>query len=262
MSRHHRRYHAPGTSQLGHKYAYRPPPADHPFVKAMAGAPMPKSAAPVPATFDLRSYQMAPRDQLQLGCCTGFASAGFREGLHAAKTEEAMPGYLSPAFLYAKTRMKEGTFPRDSGASIADEMWSLTQFGVCPESFLPYTGIASEAPTPSCDVAATPYRISNPVPVDCTDVNGIKSVLANKQPIVIAFTVYQSFETPDANGVVPLPDPTENTMGGHGVLVVGYNEVGWIIRNSWGTNWGIHGYCIQPYDYEGNWFEAWTAEVQ
>ena len=74
--------------------------------------------------------------------------------------------------------------------------------------------------------------------------------------------VYESFENPDANGVVPIPNTaTESLLGGHGVLVCGYDDTTsrWTIRNQWGQSWGAAGYCYMPYGYETVWTEAWTS---
>ena len=43
----------------------------------------------------------------------------------------------------------------------------------------------------------------------------------------------------------------ETMKGGHAVTVVGYNEIGFIIRNSWGTDWGNAGYTALPYAHIG-----------
>ena len=32
----------------------------------------------------------------------------------------------------------------------------------------------------------------------------------------------------------------------HAVLLVGWDEQSWIIKNSWGTNWGIRGFLYLP----------------
>jgi hypothetical protein len=158
--------------------------------------------------------------------------------------------------------MDDGTFPADSGASIADEFSALQNFGVCPEAFLPYEGDPAEAPTPAADVAALPFRLSQPIQVDRTDPVSLKSVLASKQTITIGFTVYESFESPNAAGVVPLPNTSsEALLGGHGVLICGYDDANawWIVRNQWGEDWGAGGYCFMPYGYEALWMEAWTG---
>jgi len=48
-------------------------------------------------------------------------------------------------------------------------------------------------------------------------------------------------------------------QGGHAVTLVGYNKEGFIIRNSWGTEWGDRGHVTIPYDeFENFCFEAWT----
>ena len=40
-------------------------------------------------------------------------------------------------------------------------------------------------------------------------------------------------------------------MGGHAVMAVGYDEgeKRFIVRNSWGENWGLKGYFTMPYKY-------------
>jgi len=81
----------------------------------------------------------------------------------------------------------------------------------------------------------------------------LKGCLASGYPIVFGFTVYESFES-DAvakTGQVPMPKPNEKTLGGHAVLAVGYDESvqRFIVRNSWGKNWGIKGYFTMPYGY-------------
>ena len=47
-------------------------------------------------------------------------------------------------------------------------------------------------------------------------------------------------------------------QGGHAVSIVGYNEDGFIIRNSWGRTYGDNGYSVIPYDDFGKFMEIWT----
>ena len=55
---------------------------------------------------------------------------------------------MSPAYLYARTRMNEKTFPQDAGATVADELTSLCNWGVCQEADFPYTQNPSAPITP------------------------------------------------------------------------------------------------------------------
>lgn len=46
--------------------------------------------------------------------------------------------------------------------------------------------------------------------------------------------------------------------GGHAISIVGYNEEGFIIRNSWGRGYGNNGYSVMPYDDFSSFLELWT----
>jgi C1A family cysteine protease len=48
-----------------------------------------------------------------------------------------------------------------------------------------------------------------------------------------------------------MPSADETTIGGHAVLAVGYDDSKsmFIVRNSWGANWAVGGYCYMPYAY-------------
>ena len=42
--------------------------------------------------------------------------------------------------------------------------------------------------------------------------------------------------------------PSGRELGGHAVLIVGYDQQGVYIQNSWGKSWGANGFCILPWD--------------
>jgi len=48
-----------------------------------------------------------------------------------------------------------------------------------------------------------------------------------------------------------MPASGEKVVGGHCVLAVGYDNSTrmFIIRNSWGADWGQSGYFMMPYEY-------------
>jgi C1A family cysteine protease len=80
---------------------------------------------------------------------------------------------------------------------------------------------------------------------------GVKRALALGYPVIFGFTVYESFESEAVanTGRVPMPDPSEDLLGGHAVLAIGYTSEHVIVRNSWGGNWGDGGYFYMPWAY-------------
>lgn len=50
----------------------------------------------------------------------------------------------------------------------------------------------------------------------------------------------------------------DSFLGGHAVSVVGYNEDGFIIRNSWGRSYAEKGYVLLPYSDLLSFTELWT----
>ncbi len=103
---------------------------------------------------------------------------------------------------------------------------------------------------------------------DGRNLNQMKGCLASGYPFVFGFTVYESFESEQVakDGHAPMPKPGEQVLGGHAVLAVGYDDVNqwFIVRNSWGTGWGMQGYFTLPYAYltnRGLASDFWTVRV-
>lgn len=74
----------------------------------------------------------------------------------------------------------------------------------------------------------------------------IKKILYNDVTVPISVPVYNDLKLNDQN--VILNDQT-NFNGYHMMLLVGWNEKGYIVQNSWGKDWGNNGRAILPYDY-------------
>ena len=57
-----------------------------------------------------------------------------------------------------------------------------------------------------------------------------------------------------------LQDPAQT--GGHAFALVGYNERGFIVQNSWGGNWGAAGFAVLSYeDWVTNSTDAWAVAL-
>ena len=80
----------------------------------------------------------------------------------------------------------------------------------------------------------------------------VKQALALGFPVPFGATLYPAFEDVGSDGKVPMPEGT--SIGGHAMLIVGYDLLKqvYIVRNSWGTDWGDKGYCYFPCGYLEN----------
>ncbi len=211
--------------------------------------------APVtlPTYIDLRPTCSLVEDQGNLGSCTGNALAGAIEFLE--RKDRVLFVDASRLFIYYNERAMEGTVKSDSGAMIRDGIKTLKNIGVCSEIRWPYIiSKFSEKPGSACYQEALKRRITSYHRILTLD--EMRSCLAEGFPFVFGFTVYESFESQEVakTGIVPMPHPSERTLGGHAVVAVGYDDGQrrFIIRNSWGTGWGQKGYFTIPYEYLAN----------
>ena len=51
-------------------------------------------------------------------------------------------------------------------------------------------------------------------------------------------------------------------MGGHAFILIGYDETGFWIQNSWGPTWGLSGFAHLSYtDWSANAMDAWVSQL-
>ena len=215
----------------------------------------------LPAKVDLRPTCPPVYNQGALGSCTANALSGAVEfGKKKQRKAAFMPSRL---FLYYNERVAIHTEASDSGAFLRDGIKSLNKDGICKEKEWTYDDDGSpgakfsKKPPASCYTHAQQNQIVSYQRLDNGNINALKGCLAEGFPFAFGFTVYESFMTAAVakNGIMPMPDfSTEKVVGGHAILAVGYDEKKQLvlIRNSWGTGWGIKGYFWMPYAYITN----------
>jgi C1A family cysteine protease len=135
---------------------------------------------------------------------------------------------------------------------IRDGIKTLKNQGVCSEGKWPYvTSKFAVKPGPACYKDGLDHQIISYQRL--LTVDQMRACLAEGFPFVFGFTVYESFESQQVakTGVVSMPKSNERVVGGHAVVAVGYNDSKkrFIVRNSWGTDWGMKGYFTIPYAY-------------
>jgi C1A family cysteine protease len=205
---------------------------------------------------DLRNtYKIPVYDQGELGSCTA-NGINFLYEFDQFKQHEKSPFVPSRLFTYYNERkLTPENLNVDSGASISDGVTVLSTVGVIPESLWPYDiSKFADQPPLTCYNQCVNHKAITYRPIR-QNLNQMKQALLSGFPICFGCTVFESFESEEVarTGLVPMPKRGEEEMGGHCMVIVGFDDDKhlWIVRNSWG-NWGDAGYCYMPYDYLTN----------
>ncbi|HET7012474.1 MAG TPA: C1 family peptidase [Streptosporangiaceae bacterium] len=227
-----------------------------------AGAP---AAGAGPGVVDWRNFQgynwVTPiQDQGACGSCVAFSScAAVESAMRIGTSNPNLAIQLSEAQLFYCVARSQG---RTCGG---------TTGGWWPASALPafqYPGIADAACYPytagdqNCTnlCANWQQRVTNITGWhSLTSVADMKAWLATRGPLVTCFSVYDDFMY-YAGGVYQ--HSTGNLDGGHAVCVIGYDDTqgAWIVKNSWGTGWGMAGFFLIGYGQCGIDAQMWAVE--
>ena len=200
----------------------------------------------IPPVVNLQSDFPPPYSQGKINSCTAQALSAIIE---YNERKQASPSRL---FIYYNERLLMNTTESDSGASMRTGIKSVSQYGYCREDIWPYT-IDKWKTKPN----RTAYRFANSNKINNysrinQNIRQLKLSLASRNPFVFGFTVYEKFESNEirTSGLLSMPN-NEKMLGGHAVIAVGYddNDQTFMIRNSWGPDWGLNGYFKMPYEY-------------
>lgn len=209
------------------------------------------AAAALPASVDLRAAWWAVGDQGNTGSCVGWASAEGVARYHmVAAGKIAKNIQLSPRFTWMASKETDGyvarpeTFIEEAGTQLKAAMDVLRKYGAATMAQLPFNistlMYAGDEDTFFANIAQR--KISSYFNL-LKDVNQWKTWLASHGPIMAGLSVDHTWDNATAtHGNLDVFMP--NTVrGGHAVTIVGYTSTGRIIiRNSWGTAWGDHGF--------------------
>lgn len=222
-------------------------------------------AAPPPARVDLRDELAHIQNQHQLDSCTANALAAAHELVERREGRDVRA--LSRLFIYWNARVIEHDLAKDDGITIRDGVHGMRRHGVCPEEVWPYLEArVLDRPNERAFEAARRHRIDDAERVH-VELDAMRACLASHEPIVFGLQLFESFGSGGDHGRVRMPRPDEEKhIGGHTMVAVGYDDRDrtFIVRNSWGTDWGQRGHCFLPYEYVANHRfadEAWVLRT-
>ena len=210
-----------------------------------------------PRFVDLRNYMSPVENQMTLKSCSANAVVSSFEYFVNRATNEFKD--FSRLFVYYNARLKSGSTDQDTGSAIFHCIESImhNDNGLCTETTWPYNENSVNArPANKAYEEAKKFQVLESCSVE-TDLETMKGCLAEGYPFIFGLKLFNSFQNVGTKGIVPMPMTDENSHENHGLhamLCVGYSdsERYFIVKNSWGADWGDNGYCYIPYDYLSN----------
>ncbi|WP_254068419.1 C1 family peptidase [Streptomyces sp. TM32] len=206
----------------------------------------------VPSSFDLSTYALSPGDQGRVGSCVTWAT-GY-SGYGILMKEQGISGSpMAPMFIYSQIAQgnDQGTWAsvalpmeQKQGIDTKDDYW---------QGDFDYT----TQPDDNERANAAHYTLSGwtQLPTSGSKAKAaIQDAISQGMPVPIGFTVHKSFmdmdaETASSYSYLPGKSNSDPVEGGHEVTIVGYNDKGVKIENSWGGNWGDGGFFTVPWSF-------------
>ena len=178
-----------------------------------------------------------------------------------------VPDYrASRMFVYYNTRryvMRLADMAADTGSNLRDACKAVSKFGACEESVWPYARRLLHARPPAhlyhaarrvpmCKYRSVPHTLPHMV-----------SCLLHGHPILLGMSMFSNIAEVQADGVLGMPRAQDTLLGGHGVLVCGYNMTTrrFLVQNCWGASWGNKGFFEVPFEYMLDKSKAWDLWV-
>ena len=209
-------------------------------------------ASQLPDSYDWRkvggvNYLSPIRNQGQCGSCYAFSSMGMLEARIRVRTNNTMQPVFSPQDVVSCSEYAqgcEGGFPYLIAGKYAED------FGVVEETCYAYKAHDSkcEEEANCLRYHSTDYYYVGGYYGACSE-EAMRVELVQNGPMSVSFEVYPDFQQYKRGiyhhtGLEDKFNPWEITN--HAVLLVGYGEEEgtkyWIVKNSWGENWGEEGY--------------------
>jgi papain like protease len=208
-----------------------------------------------------RKLKVPILDQGREGACTGFGLATVANCLLRRRKVVPDRTCVSPRMLYEMAkRYDEWPGENYDGSSARGAMKGWNKHGVCGETFWTYDESAQRPGAFAdrwSDAARRPlgayFRVNH------TDLVALHSAIAEAGVLYATASVHSGWDEVGANGLI---EQTAKITGGHAFAVVAYDRHGFWIQNSWGRDWGFHGFGHITYDdWLANATDTWVARL-
>ena len=187
----------------------------------------------------------ATKNQGSVGSCVAHAIALVAE-YYAAK-ESGEKTKMSTGYIYGNRLL---TTHKGSGMYLRDALKTMTKFGDVPYEYfpdnveVPYAIELFEQRLDEIEPLGYNFKFKAYYKLEVE--KDIKTHLLSGNPVVMAMPWYDDIKIVD--GVMVTNQVKTNKTGGHCMVIVGWDETGWIVQNSWGSKWGNKGRFVLPYN--------------
>jgi len=170
----------------------------------------------------------------------------------------------SRAFLVWAVGIIERDHPEEDGVkTIRNVCKALLHSGDCTEPAYPFTDADMHGTPPPVLVNAAKANIIKCYEA-CVGLVAIKQAIAAGRPVLAGIDCFAGIQSAKTakTGIVPLPRKGEQSQGGHGILLLGYDAKRIWFVNSWSASWGSKGWGILSNAYCQQYlFDAWSIIV-
>jgi hypothetical protein len=217
----------------------------------------------LPLVIDNRENVPFVLDQGVEGACTGFGLAAVVNYLLQNHEDSSLhPGEsVSTRMLYEMARRyDEWEGEAYEGSSIRGAMKGWHKHGVCTDALWPYHRNRAGMLTPEAQLDALRRPLGNYFRVRHRHLEQMHGALKEAGILYASALVHEGWNRVSGR-TGKIPYRTEK-IGGHAFAIVGYDEAGFWIQNSWGEDWGRGGFCHLGYDdWLENGMDCWVARL-
>lgn len=229
------------------------------------------SVAVIPGQTLEPKFEIPVLDQGKTNACTGFALASVVYHLQCKAGRNPNACRVSPYMLYSMARRYDefpGNPDSDTGSSARGAMKGWFKYGACDYALWRTEKMpkASKRPEEDWWLDAVRRPLGAYYRLDPRSVTDMHVALNDVGILYVTAACHSGWDQGlgvKAKGWWRIP-PQKATPadGGHAFAIIGYNRDGFIIQNSWGTNWGTGGRAVLHYeDWLDNAMDCWVAQL-